>query len=63
MIWVFLPAFNEELSLPKLLPKIANELNKNNLDFKIIVLDDGSSDNTPNILKEFKKGQNIILMF
>ena len=54
MIWVFLPAFNEELSLPKLVPKIANELNKNNLDFKIIVLDDGSIDNTPNILKEFK---------
>lgn len=51
MIWLFLPAYNEEDSLPSLLPKIAETLTRH--EYRIVVVDDGSRDRTPDILREF----------
>lgn len=55
MIYLLLPAYNEELSLPKLLPKVKAELEKSGMDFRMVVVNDGSSDQTPQILADFEK--------
>jgi dolichol-phosphate mannosyltransferase len=43
MVRVLLPAYNEERSLPALLPKIAALMRERGLEFRVTVLDDGSS--------------------
>jgi dolichol-phosphate mannosyltransferase len=55
MIYILLPAYNEEVSLEYLLPKIDNSF-KNDIkkDYHMIVCNDGSTDDT---LKEFKRFQ------
>ena len=50
MIFVLLPAYNEEKSLPALLPKIDAALRTAGLSYQLIVGDDGSSDGTGNML-------------
>jgi dolichol-phosphate mannosyltransferase len=45
-IWILLPAFNEEESLPRLLPKIAKFCEESNYNYEIVVVNDGSLDNT-----------------
>jgi dolichol-phosphate mannosyltransferase len=52
MIWIVLPAYNEEASLPKLLPKIDAALRGRKLDYRMVVVDDGSTDATAKILAE-----------
>jgi dolichol-phosphate mannosyltransferase len=47
---VVLPAYNEQENLPGLLDNLAEALIDASLDFEIVVVDDGSSDSTPNIL-------------
>tara|TARA_B100002052_G_scaffold298905_1_gene334133 strand:+ start:691 stop:1494 length:804 start_codon:yes stop_codon:yes gene_type:complete len=53
MILVLLPAYNEEESLPKLIPKLIKTLTVLNEDYKILVCNDGSNDNTYHILKDY----------
>ena len=53
MIWILLPAYNEEDSLPILLPKIAEALTAKALSFRIVVVNDGSSDRTAQMLAEY----------
>ncbi len=50
---VIIPSYNEEYRLSRSLPKIINFLSKNFYDFEVIVIDDGSSDNTSKIAKKF----------
>jgi len=52
MIWIVLPAYNEEASLPKLLPKIDGALRERGLEYRLVVVDDGSTDGTAAILAE-----------
>ena len=54
MIWIVLPAYNEEASLPKLLPKIDQALRGRNLDYRMVVVNDGSTDGTAGILAEWQ---------
>jgi len=58
-IFVLLPAFNEEQNLKYLIPKLFNILNKftekNKYDFEIVVIDDGSTDNTYFVIKKFQE--------
>jgi dolichol-phosphate mannosyltransferase len=54
MIWIVLPAYNEEQALPKLLPKLDAALQKRGLSYRLVVIDDGSSDNTAGILEGFR---------
>ena len=55
MIWIVLPAFNEAESLPSLLPKIDGTFRQHALDYRMVVVDDGSVDATPSILAEAAK--------
>lgn len=53
MIWVILPAYNEEASLPKLLPKLDAKMREHSLAYRLVVVDDGSRDQTSEILEDF----------
>jgi len=54
MLFVLLPAYNEEKSFESLIPRIANHLNEECIDFKIIVCNDGSNDRSSEVLEELK---------
>ncbi|MBR0080102.1 MAG: glycosyltransferase family 2 protein [Synergistaceae bacterium] len=53
MISILCPCYNEEKSLQVLYSRIVPVMEKTNEDFEIIFVDDGSKDNTLNILKNF----------
>lgn len=55
MILVLLPAYNEEESLPRLMPKLKQTLSSMNEGFKILVCNDGSKDRTQTMLEEYAK--------
>lgn len=46
MIYLFLPAYNEEASLEKLLLRTKKELDARNAEHKIVVINDGTTDGT-----------------
>lgn len=46
MIWIFLPAYNEEGALEPLVRKFDAELKKSDSKYQIVVMDDGSKDRT-----------------
>lgn len=54
-VWVFLPAYNEEDSLGIMFPKIRDFFQDAGLEYRIVVVDDGSTDNTLAILEEMKE--------
>src|SRR3989344_4289604 len=47
---VIIPAYNEEKRLPKTLQEIDKYLSKQNYDYEIIVVDDGSKDRTCQVI-------------
>jgi len=49
-IWILLPAFNEEDALPVLLPQLDCALRDRGADYRMVVVDDGSTDRTASIL-------------
>jgi dolichol-phosphate mannosyltransferase len=51
-VWVVLPAFNEELSLPKLLAALDEAMFESNLAYHVVVMDDGSTDATAAIARQ-----------
>ena len=51
-IFVLLPAFNEEGSIPYLFPKIDSVLSDAGYKYQIVVTDDGSTDATNRLLRE-----------
>ena len=55
LVWILLPAYNEEASLPKLLPKIKETFESKKQSYRIVVVEDGATDNTSKLLKEYKK--------
>lgn len=55
MIWIMMPAYNEGDSLPKLLPKIAKLLEEQGQSYRIVVVNDGSTDETAEILEAFQQ--------
>ena len=59
LISIIVPCFNEEESLPFFydeIKKVSKEMNY--VNFEYIFVDDGSSDNTLNILKKYSKSDN-----
>lgn len=60
--WIILPAFNEEVALTHLLPKIDAELDKLKLDYKIVVINDGSTDKTADLLGTFLEKYNLVIV-
>lgn len=53
MIFVLLPAYNEEESLPRLLPKLKRTLEAMNDEYQVIVCNDGSKDHTQELLSQY----------
>lgn len=51
-ISVVIPVYNEEENLPILIPKIVEVLKPLNKNFEIILVDDGSTDNSFNVIKD-----------
>ena len=57
-ISVIIPLFNEEESLPELYNWVVKVLNNNNLSYEIVFINDGSTDNSWNIIKDLSKKDN-----
>ena len=55
MLWILLPAFNEEKALSTLIPKINTLFQSKSTDYRLVVVNDGSTDRTLEILNEFIK--------
>lgn len=66
MISIVVPCYNEEKAIPLFfeeIEKIHKEFNKKYAEtFEYIFVDDGSTDNTPDILKELSKHINYIIL-
>ncbi|NBX93946.1 MAG: glycosyltransferase [Proteobacteria bacterium] len=54
-VFIVLPAFNEAENLKLLLPKIDATLREDGLNYQLIVVNDGSSDKTAEVLCLGKK--------
>jgi len=52
---VIIPAYNEENRIPKTLREIDKYLKEQPYEYEILVVNDGSSDNTVNIVNELKR--------
>lgn len=56
---VIIPAYNEETNLKKgILDEVANFLNQQDLGYEVIIVDDGSSDKTKEIIKKYISQKN-----
>ena len=55
LLSVVIPARNEEESLPATVEHLHLELRLNHIPHEIVVVDDGSSDRTWQVLQEFQK--------
>ena len=53
MLWILLPAYNEEDTLPRLLPKVRAFAARQPFETRIVVVNDGSTDDTARVLAEF----------
>jgi dolichol-phosphate mannosyltransferase len=62
MIWILIPAYNEENDLPLLLPKVHDALENRSVEHRIVVVDDGSVDNTPKILGKFREKLPLVVV-
>ena len=51
---VIIPARNEAENLPKCITEICEELIKHSIKYEILVIDDGSTDNTTEIIDNIK---------
>ncbi len=55
MIYILLPAYNEEIALPRLVKKFDDTLRWESEPYKIIVFDDGSADRTVAVAEDLAK--------
>lgn len=55
MILILLPAYNEEESLPLLMPKLQQVLSQMKEDYRVIVCNDGSKDRTQAMLEHYAR--------
>ncbi|MBK7104706.1 MAG: glycosyltransferase family 2 protein [Ignavibacteriae bacterium] len=59
-ISILIPLFNEEESLSKLTKEISEQFEKLSTNYEILFVDDGSSDNSLNVIKNLAKTNNRI---
>lgn len=59
---IALPAFNEEAAIGLLLDRINRSLASQPLRYKILVVDDGSSDRTAEVVRDFSEKANVHLV-
>ncbi len=60
LVTVIIPAYNEEKYICKCLESVVHQ---NFADYDVMVVNDGSSDNTENIIKEYKNEYSFINYF
>lgn len=53
-VWIMLPAFNEEGSIPLMFPKIKRILAEKGFVYRIVVVEDGSTDRTRQVLEKMR---------
>jgi len=61
-VWIMLPAYNEERSIPLLLPKIRKEFQTRKHDYQILIINDGSIDNTSQVLESLSNEYPITIL-
>lgn len=59
---VIIPAYNEENRLPRTLEKVLEFLNKQNYSFEVLVIENGSSDRTFEVAKEFAQTNSSVII-
>lgn len=59
-ISIIIPAYNEEKRIPRCLERVLRYCNERESDFEILVAEDGSTDNTVKIVKDFVSHDNRI---
>jgi glycosyltransferase involved in cell wall biosynthesis len=52
LVSLVIPCYNEEENLPRLFDEVSAVIDGNNLTAEVILVDDGSSDKTPSLIKE-----------
>ena len=60
-ISVIVPCYNEQESLPLFYKEISNILQKMEISYELILVNDGSSDNTLKIMKELSEEDDSIV--
>jgi dolichol-phosphate mannosyltransferase len=60
MIYIVLPAYNEGAIIGKLVVDIAETMDEFNFAYKIVIVDDGSTDNTRSIIDASDEKDNIL---
>lgn len=63
LLSVVIPCHNESNNLRTLIPNLCNELNKLISNFEILIINDGSEDDTRNVILEFKNPQIYYIEF
>lgn len=58
LLSVVVPAFNESRNVPPLYERIVKSLDSLDMDWELIVVDDGSTDDTPRILSDLHQQDN-----
>ena len=58
LISIIVPSYNEEGVIPLAYAELKKVLDKTNYDYEIIFIDDGSTDNSPKILKDLAEKDN-----
>jgi dolichol-phosphate mannosyltransferase len=61
-IFVLLPAYNEAESIPRLFPKLLSTLDSITNNYRIIICDDGSSDNTAEIARKILPDERLAII-
>jgi dolichol-phosphate mannosyltransferase len=62
MVIVTLPAFNEESTLPKLLHAIREAMDENAIEYRVVVVNDGSTDSTAQVVGKMRNQMPIALV-
>ena len=62
MVVITLPAFNEAQTLPSLLESIRESMRENSIDYRVVVVDDGSMDGTAEVVEALAGAMPITLI-
>ncbi|MEZ5028333.1 MAG: glycosyltransferase family 2 protein [Ferruginibacter sp.] len=57
---IVIPLYNEEESLPELVAWIESVMQQNNFSYEVIMIDDGSTDNSWNVIEQLRTGNTNI---
>ena len=62
MLFILLPAYNEAISLTRLIPRILDACEKQAIQWKVVILDDGSTDDTWTTIEQMQRSYPIIAL-